>query len=124
MDPSSNQFYTYQRAEPLKVCSHLENGVALPCCRFVIIFEVTIYCQCQCLGGGAAVSLVTGHSWCAGLFAIIIAGKLLLTWLRGTMYTGNVRLDGKVTVVTGCNAGIGKAVAQDLAKRGAKVIIN
>ena len=66
-------------------------------------------------------SLVTGHTWYAGLFAIIIAGKWLLTWLRGTMYTGNVRQDGKVAVVTGCNAGIGKAVAQDLARRGAKV---
>ena len=68
-------------------------------------------------------SLATGHTWYSGLFAILIAVKWLLTWLRGTMYTGNVRLDGKVAVVTGCNAGIGKAVAQDLARRGAKVII-
>lgn len=34
-----------------------------------------------------------------------------------------VKLDGKVAIVTGGNTGIGRQVAEDLAKRGAKVIL-
>ena len=44
--------------------------------------------------------------------------------MKGVSYTGTVRLEGKVAVVTGANAGIGRAVATDLARRGAKVIIH
>lgn len=35
----------------------------------------------------------------------------------------NVRLDGKVVLITGANSGLGKAVAVDIAKKGAQVIM-
>lgn len=40
-----------------------------------------------------------------------------------TPLTGNVRIDGKVCLVTGSNTGLGKAVAIDLARRGGHVLM-
>lgn len=38
-------------------------------------------------------------------------------------WSSDVRLDGKIAIVTGANTGIGKEAAKDLASRGAKVIM-
>jgi NAD(P)-dependent dehydrogenase (short-subunit alcohol dehydrogenase family) len=43
--------------------------------------------------------------------------------MRGRRYTKNTQIHGKVVVITGANAGIGKETAVDLAKRGGKVYI-
>lgn len=41
---------------------------------------------------------------------------------KGQPFTNNaVRLDGKVVIVTGCNTGIGKQTALEMAERGGRV---
>lgn len=43
-------------------------------------------------------------------------------WAQGNQFKGrNVRLSNKVVIITGCNSGIGKETAIDLAKRGATI---
>ena len=64
------------------------------------------------------------YSSSLGLLCLSVAGWLwFLDWCKGTYYTSDVRLDGKLAVVTGANVGIGKAVAAGLAERGARVIL-
>jgi NAD(P)-dependent dehydrogenase (short-subunit alcohol dehydrogenase family) len=48
--------------------------------------------------------------------------KIYTKWSCG-MTTSTARMDGKVVIVTGANAGYGYETAKDLARRGAKVIM-
>lgn len=45
-------------------------------------------------------------------------------WAQGGQYTkDDVRIDGKVVVITGANTGIGRETAADLARRGGKIYL-
>ncbi|XP_037824349.1 retinol dehydrogenase 13-like [Lucilia sericata] len=53
--------------------------------------------------------------------ASLMAAYVFYKWREGPYYNKPYNLEGKVAIVTGCNTGIGKEMALDLARRGAKV---
>ena len=74
--------------------------------------------------------LSAGEQAAAGIFGtilivLVIVGLLYLLrwWMQGPKITSKAKLDGKVVAITGCNTGIGKTTALDMARRGAKVVM-
>lgn len=61
------------------------------------------------------------------LLAAIVSGSIIIfkiyQKLSLKMYIADVKMKDKVVIITGSNTGIGYATAEDLAKRGAKVIL-
>ncbi|XP_065365859.1 retinol dehydrogenase 12 [Calliphora vicina] len=68
---------------------------------------------------------VGAWAWALEIFFWICVAALIMYLLRrlieGPFYRKPNRIDGKVVIVTGCNTGIGKETALELARRGARL---
>ncbi|VVC44855.1 NAD(P)-binding domain,Short-chain dehydrogenase/reductase SDR [Cinara cedri] len=69
------------------------------------------------------VNLVAFASYTVVVATVFLVTVKLYTWMTTGVYRGTRSMKGKTVIVTGCNSGIGKETAKDLAKRGAKVIM-
>jgi NAD(P)-dependent dehydrogenase (short-subunit alcohol dehydrogenase family) len=76
------------------------------------------------IGMATFITLFFGiFSWPFFLFiGVPVLFRIYLQWDCG-MTSSTARMDGKVVIVTGANAGIGYETTKDLARRGAKVIM-
>lgn len=66
-------------------------------------------------------------AWAWIVFILLVAAGIVLVMhllrklIQGPYYRKKNRIDGKVAIVTGCNTGIGKETALELARRGGRI---
>ncbi|XP_058974611.1 retinol dehydrogenase 12-like [Musca domestica] len=87
----------------------------MPVAEFLNRYFCTKQVQVFCFEGGPYFDFAF---WS---LASLLSIALFYKWREGPSYKKPNRIDGKVVIVTGCNTGIGKEVALEMAKRGARV---
>ncbi|XP_061400892.1 retinol dehydrogenase 12-like [Musca vetustissima] len=87
----------------------------MPVAEFINRYFCTNQVKLFCFEGGPYFDLAF---WSV---ASLLSIGLFYKWREGPSYKKNNRIDGKVVIVTGCNTGIGKEVAFEMARRGARV---
>lgn len=60
-------------------------------------------------------------TWVSTSVVVFVGLYVVRQWLKGPQFTEKVKAKGKVAVVTGANAGIGKQLVRELNLRGVKV---